>query len=337
MFKKQTKETNWADKNVLITGVQGFLGSWLCKNLVDRKAKVVGLTRDLVSNSNFYIMDLDKKTTLVKGDVADYHTVERIMNEYDIEVVFHIAAQPIVGIANRSPLSTFESNIKGTWTVLEAVRNSKTVQAIVTASSDKAYGTQKELPYKENARLHGLHPYDVTKSCSDLLAQTYHNTYGLPVGITRCGNFYGGGDLNFSRIIPDTIRSLFHNKRPVIRSNGKYIRDYIYVKDVANAYLILAEKLKNQKIRGHAFNFSNETPINVIDLVSKIIKLYGKPNLKPKVLNIVKSEILNQYLSSEKARNMLGWNPIYSLDDGLKETIQWYNHFLRGNFDELKK
>ncbi len=337
ILTKQNGNFHWTDKNVLITGVQGFLGSWLAKSLVDKKAKVIGLTREIVPNSNFYLMNLDKSIILAKGSVSDYPTIERVMNEYEIEVVFHIAAQPIVGIANRSPLSTFESNIKGTWTVLEAARNSKMVKSIVTASSDKAYGSQENLPYKENARLHGLHPYDVTKSCSDLIAQTYHNTYGLSVGITRCGNFYGGGDSNFSRIIPDTIRSLYNNERPIIRSDGKFIRDYIYVKDVVNAYLLLAEKLKDPKIRGHGFNFSNEQPINVIDLVKKITKIYGKTKLKPKILNIVKSEIINQYLSSEKARKLLDWKPTYTLDDGLKETIDWYNNFFKSGLNEIKE
>jgi CDP-glucose 4,6-dehydratase len=234
-----------------------------------------------------------------------------------------------VGIANRNPLSTFESNIKGTWCVLEASRRVPTVRRIVVASSDKAYGTQEKLPYDENAPLKGDHPYDVSKSCTDLLSLMYYNTYKLPVCITRCGNFYGPGDLNFNRIIPGTIRSVLNNKRPIIRSDGSNIRDYFYVKDGAFAYMHLAEKMEKIKLHGKAFNFSNEQKITVLEITNKILKLMKREDLKPKILNQAKNEIKDQYLSAKKAKNLLNWRARYTLDESLKETIDWYRKFFQ--------
>ncbi len=252
----------WKNINVFITGADGFVGSWITKELVHQGANVTILVRDLVPRSPLRSMpeEFSNLTSVVVGSITDYKTIERAFNEYEVEACFHLAAQTIVGTANRSPLSTFESNILGTWNVLEAARTSKLLQRIVIASSDKAYGDQ-ELPYSEDMCLKGIHPYDVSKVCADLLAQSYYTTYGLPVGITRCANIYGGGDLNFSRIVPDTIRSIYHNQDPIIRSDGTPVRDYLYVMDTVNGYLTLGEMLNKKSINGQAFNFGSNQPI----------------------------------------------------------------------------
>jgi CDP-glucose 4,6-dehydratase len=320
----------WKNRNVLVTGCTGLLGSHLTGMLVDRGANVVGLVRDMVPKSNLIRAGIYGEINVVRGCVEDYFTMERALNEYEVDTVFHLAAQTIVGIANSNPLSTFESNIKGTWSVLEACRRVAAVKKIVIASSDKAYGDQEELPYDENSPLKGSHPYDVSKSCSDLLARAYFNTYQSPVCITRCGNFYGPGDLNFNRIVPGTIRYVLHNESPTIRSDGTFIRDYFYVKDAALAYMHLAEKMEDRRIHGEAFNFSNELQIPVLELVQKILKLMGRTDLKPVVLNQASNEIKHQYLAAGKARKMLDWKPKYNLDDALEETIAWYTEFLKG-------
>jgi CDP-glucose 4,6-dehydratase len=319
----------WKNRNVLVTGCTGLLGSHLTGRLGDRGANVVGLVRDMVPKSNLIRAGIYDEINVVRGCVEDFFTVERALNEYEVDTVFHLAAQTIVGIANSNPLSTFEANIKGTWCVLEACRRVPAVRKIVIASSDKAYGDQEQLPYDEDSPLKGEHPYDVSKSCSDLLARSYHVTYKSPVCITRCGNFYGPGDLNFNRIVPGTIRHVFNNEPPTIRSDGTYIRDYFYVKDAALAYMYLAEKMEDSQIHGEAFNFSNELQIPVLELVQKILKLMGRTDLKPVVLNQASNEIKHQYLAAGKAREMLGWKPSYNLDDALKETIAWYTEFFR--------
>jgi CDP-glucose 4,6-dehydratase len=279
--------------------------------------------------------NLIEKVKVVRGDVRDQELLERILGEYEINTVIHLAAQTIVTIANRNPVSTFETNIGGTWSLLEACRRSPKVGQIVLASSDKAYGDQTTLPYNEETPLQGQHPYDVSKSCADLIAHTYAESFGLPIAVTRCGNFYGGGDLNWNRIIPGTIRSILRGQRPIIRSDGLYVRDYFYVEDGAAAYMLLAEKLaENPDLKGEAFNFSNEIQVTVIDLVSKILKL-TQSDLKPEILNETSNEIRHQYLSAKKARELLEWKPLFTLDDGLKRTLEWYkNHFaedLHGN------
>jgi len=263
----------WKDRNVFVTGCSGLLGSWLTKGLVDKGANVVGLIRDNVPKSYLYTSGYYDKITSVRGSLEDYPLLERTLNEYEIETVFHLGAQTIVTIANRNPLSTFESNIKGTWNMMEACRRSPLVKRIVVASSDKAYGDQEKLPYDENTPLEGRHPYDVSKSCADLICRAYYETYKLPVCVTRCGNFYGGGDLNFNRIVPDTIRSVLNGKAPVIRSDGTFIRDYFYVEDGVGAYMMLAEKMDDPKIHGEAFNFSNELQITVSEMVDKVLKV----------------------------------------------------------------
>jgi CDP-glucose 4,6-dehydratase len=326
----QDSQSFWRERPVLVTGSTGLLGSWLTRALVDRGAFVVALIRDwLPENELFRSGDLSR-VCVVRGDVRDQETVERALGEYEIDTVFHLAAQTIVGIANRNPISTFESNIRGTWCVLEACRRSPMVRQIVIASSDKAYGSHERLPYSEDAALQGRHPYDVSKSCADLLAQSYAVTYGLPVCVTRCGNLYGGGDLNWNRIVPGTIRSALRGERPIIRSDGSYIRDYFYVEDGALAYLTLAEQLAvNGKLAGEAFNFSNEIQVTVLELAQIILRLIGRDDLELDVQGEASNEITHQYLNATKARSLLSWQPRYSLEEGLTRTILWYRDFLQ--------
>ena len=276
-----------------------------------------------------------KKMNLVHGKLEDYSLIERVLNEYEVETCFHVGAQTIVTIANRGPLSTFESNIKGTWNVLEACRNYDLVERLVVASSDKAYGAHENLPYKEEFSLLGSHPYDVSKSCADLLALAYFKTYSLPVAITRFGNLFGGGDLNFNRIVPGTMRSVIFDESPIIRSDGRYTRDYVFVSDAVEGYLKLAENLDRREVKGEAFNFSNETPIDVLDLVKTIISLSGK-KLEPKIIGTAKNEIRDQFLSSEKAKEILEWKPSHSLDEGLSKTFKWYSDFFVNNIQGSK-
>lgn len=316
----------WINRNVFVTGCTGFLGSYLVQELLDRGANVTGLMRDWVADSKLIAEGCDKKINIVKGSLEDLQLLERIMGEYEIETVFHIAAQAIVGIANRNPVSTFKTNIEGTWNVLEACRRTPTIKQVIVASSDKAYGDQEKLPYDETMPLQGKHPYDVSKSCTDLLAQAYYQTYKLPVCITRCGNLYGGGDLNFNRIIPQTIQSILYGKAPEIRSDGTFIRDYFYVEDAVFAYLLLAENMEDGKIYGEAFNFSNEIQLTVLALVHQILALMSS-ELKPVILNQGQHEIKHQYLSAAKARKLLNWTPKYSLEEGLQKTIQWYKAY----------
>lgn len=326
----------WQERNVFITGCTGLLGSWLTNALYRGGANVVGLIRDLVPQSNLKKLGCWGGINIVRGDVADYAVLERALNEYEVDTVFHLAAQTIVSIANRAPLSTYESNIKGTWNLLEACRHVSTVKRIVVASSDKAYGTHRELPYAEETALLGRHPYDVSKSCADLLGQAYFHTYGLPVTIARCGNLYGGGDLNWNRIVPGTIKSAYHDQRPVIRSDGTYIRDYFYILDAVEGYLLLAEKSDREGVTGGAFNFSDERQIPVLELVKLILKLMKKSELEPEILSEAEGEIKHQYLSAGKARRVLGWKPLYALEEGLKETIEWYRDFFQERKDRIK-
>lgn len=321
----------WKNKNVFITGADGFLGSWLTQHLVVLGANVVCLIRDVIpkSKSWLYLSGYVDKTTIVYGRIEDFSILKRVLCEYGIDTVFHLAAQAIVGISKKFPTGTFESNIKGTWNILEACRSSKDVKRIAIASSDKAYGESEMLPYVEDMPLRGLYPYDCSKSCADLISQMYHNTYGLPVGISRCGNFFGGGDFNFSRIVPGTILSVLKNEPPIIRSDGSYIRDYIYVKDAVGAYLYLAQKLDDPSIQGEAFNFSNECHYTVIELVNLILKLMNREDLEPIILNEVSHEIKKQYLSAKKAHTLLGWKPKYDIEKGFIETINWYKKYLK--------
>ena len=324
---------DWKEHNVLITGATGLVGSWLTKFMVDGGANTVALVRDTIpksilwsSSDEFdYIRD---NLASVHGDLEDYGLLERAINEYEVDVVYHLGAQTIVGTANRNPLSTFESNIRGTYNLLEACRRSPLIKSVIIASSDKAYGEQKKLPYTEETPLQGTHPYDVSKSCADLIAYSYFKSFRLPVCITRCGNFYGPGDLNFNRIVPGTIRSILNGNSPVIRSDGSYIRDYLYVKDGALAYKSLAERmLADRTVLGEAYNFSTESRVSVLELVNKIIGVMGV-DLKPVILNQANNEITNQYLSAKKAKEQLGWKASYTLESALGETVEWYRALL---------
>lgn len=298
------------------------------KELIDQGANVTGLVRDHVPQSNLYQGEHIKKMNIVRGSLEHLAVIERALGEYEIDTVFHLAAQAIVGVANRNPISTFEANILGTWNILEACRKHPLIKRVIVASSDKAYGDQENLPYDENMPLQGKHPYDVSKSCADLISHTYFHTYGLPVCITRCGNLYGGGDLNFNRIIPQTIQLVLNGEAPEIRSDGTFVRDYFYIEDAVQAYLLLAEKMEENNLAGEAFNFSNEIQLTVLELVEKILKKMNS-NLKPKVLNQGSNEIKHQYLSAEKARKLLNWTPAYTIDEGLEKTIEWYTEFFK--------
>ena len=323
----------WTGKNVLVTGATGLLGGHLVEELAARKAAVVAIVRDDVPDCYLKAEGLDRRIRIVRGSIEDYSLVERTMNEYEAEACFHLGAQTIVGTANRSPLSTFEANIKGTWNVLEAARNSSLMKATLVASTDKVYGESGSLPYTESHPLLASHPYDASKACADMLASAYSKTYGLNVGVTRCGNIFGGGDLNFNRIIPGTIRSLLKKQRPVIRSDGKMVRDYVYVKDIVDANLLLSEALLGGRERGEAFNFSYSKPNTVLEVVDAVQRAMGTA-LKPVVENKAGNEIPEQYLSAAKAQKRLGWKPAFGLESGLKPTIEWYGKYLgRGDSD----
>lgn len=314
----------WHEKNVLVTGPTGLLGPWLIQELLVNNARVTALVQDAVPNSIFFTDGLDRKTTLVCGDLLQLDLLIRILNECNIDTVFHLGAQAIVGYANRSPISTLKSNIEGTWNVLEACRLSPWVKRIIVASSDKAYGAHETLPYDETFALQGRFPYDVSKSCADLIAQSYFHSFKLPVCITRCGNFFGGGDLHFNRIIPGTIKSVIVNQRPIIRSNGLFVRDYIYVKDVVHAYLSLAQQMEEKNLLGQSFNFSTDQPFTVIEIVNRILHLMNAQHVTPIIQNITSNEIPAQHLCSKKAKTILGWSPTYGVTKGLEETIAWY-------------
>jgi CDP-glucose 4,6-dehydratase len=319
---------DWEGKKILITGVTGLVGSWLVKALLKRKSIIVVLVRDIDYQTEFYRSGDYLQTNIVNGSLENFSLIERAINEYEVDTIFHLGAQTIVGAAYREPLQTFESNIRGTYHILEACRRHRGfVKEIVIASSDKAYGIADKLPYTEDMPLKGSHPYDVSKSCTDLLAQTYSYTYNLPIAIARCGNIYGGGDLNWSRIIPGTILSLLNNKRPIIRSNGKYIRDYIYIKDIVDAYINLAESITKRNIYGETFNFSTESRMTVIEIVNKIRSIMNKEDLEPQILNLNLKEIPEQSLSAEKAHEILGWYSKYDQEKGLSETVDWYKNY----------
>jgi CDP-glucose 4,6-dehydratase len=319
----------WEDRRVFVTGATGLVGAWLVRRLLEHGADVVALVRDWVPQSELVRGGLLERVSVVRGDLADPKALEAALGEYEVETVIHLAAQTVVGIANSNPLSTWESNVRGTWNLLEACRHSPKVGQIVMASSDKAYGDQEKLPYTEEAPLQGRNPYDCSKSCAELIGASYAEAFDLPLVITRCGNFYGGGDLNWNRIVPGTIRSALKGEAPVVRSDGSYIRDFFFVQDGAEAYMTLAEALgKNPELTGEAFNFSNENQVTVLQLVEKILAATGTSGLKPVVLNEAKHEIKHQYLSAKKAREVLGWKPRFTLEEGLRLTVAWYRDFL---------
>jgi CDP-glucose 4,6-dehydratase len=318
----------WQDRPTLVTGATGLLGGWTVRHLLGLGAQVVCVVRDWIPQSELFAGGLAERCAVVRGDVRDQALMERVLGEYEVSTVLHLAAQTIVDIARRNPVSTFEANVAGTWSVLEACRRSPTVGQIVVASSDKAYGQQPTLPYVEDMPLLARHPYDASKACADVIAVSYASTYGLPVAVTRCGNFYGGGDLNWNRIVPGTIRSVLRGQPPVIRSDGTFVRDYLYVEDGAAANVLLAEALAgNEACRGQAFNFSTETPVTVLELVHLVLRLMGS-DLGTVVLDDARHEIPAQYLSAAKARQLLSWRPLFALGEGLERTIAWYEKAL---------
>ena len=323
-----TAPSFWRDRPVLVTGATGLLGRWLTRELVARGADVVALVRDRVARSPLEDDALRGRVTEVYGAVEALELVTRTVNEYEIDAVFHLAAQTIVGTALRDPISTFTSNIQGTWCVLEASRRAKTVRRIVVASSDKAYGAQPALPYREDAPLLGRHPYDVSKACTDLLAQSYGAVYELPVVVTRCGNLFGGGDLNWNRIVPGTVRAAIRGIPPVIRSDGTLVRDYFFVRDAVDAYLRLAEEAHRDDRRGRAYNFSEERPLTVLEMCRLVLGAAGRGDLRPDVQGTATHEIPDQRLDSTRARTELGWKPAYGLETGLAETVEWYRAYL---------
>ena len=321
----------WRDHSVFVTGCTGLVGSWLTSALVEKGARVVGLVRDQVPRGTFVQRGLAQQIVCVRGDLSDITVLERILGEYEIELVFHLAAQAIVPIARRNPLSTFETNIRGAYLLLEACRRSETVKRVVMASSDKAYGESDHLPYVEEDRIAGCYPYDVAKSCADLLARAYFRTYGMKIAVTRCANIFGGGDLQWTRLIPRTIRAALCDEAPTIRSDGTYQRDYLYVANIVDAYLTLAEQLDRKEVAVDAFNFGSERPMTVLEMVRLILTKMGKSEFMPTILDTAAGEIRNQFLATAKARRILGWEPKVSLEDGLTDTIAWYTEYLCGD------
>ncbi len=321
--------TFWKNRNVFVTGASGLLGSWMSEELVRRGANVTVLLRDWVPASRLNQTGLLDRVNAVRGELEDAPLLLRALNEHEIETVLHLGAQTIVGTASRSAVSTFEANILGTWNLLEACRAlPRQVRRVIVASSDKAYGEHPTLPYTEDAPLQGRFPYDVSKSCADLITFSYYHTYHVPVAVTRCGNLFGGGDLNFNRLIPGTIRSALQNEHPLVRSDGSFVRDYFYVRDAVNAYLLLAERMDDPAFHGQAFNFGTETPLSVLEVVRAVLDRMKKPDLAPIILNEASHEITRQYLDCAKARRMMDWHPSFTFEQGLDEAIAWYRDWL---------
>lgn len=320
--------SDWAGHRVFLTGATGLLGSHLAAALLERGALVTCLVRDWVPESEAVARGTLSRCRVVRGELEDYQLVLRALNEHEIDSVFHLGAQAIVGTATISPLSTFEANIKGTWTVLEAARQLPRIERVIVASSDKAYGPSANLPYAEDAPLAGRYPYDVSKSCADLIALSYYHTYGLPVAVTRCGNLFGGGDLNFNRLVPGAMRSALQGRAPTIRSDGTLVRDYFFVQDAVDAYLTLGIRVPEAGFVGEAFNFGLEHPLTVLEMVGRVLAAAGRPELPVQVLDQARAEIPRQYLSCEKARRLLGWSPRWELEDALRVTAAWYASYL---------
>lgn len=319
------KKKFWKGRNVFITGSTGLLGYWVTKYLVEAGANVIALVHKGVPE---IFKSTFSKVNIVRGDINDYKKILTVLKKNRIETVFHLAAQTVSPIANKNPIPTFETNIQGTWVLLEACRNTKSIGRIVVASSDKAYGEDEQLPFTEKSRLNGIRPYTVSKSCADLITTAYYKTYGMPICITRCGNFFGGGDLLMERLLPSVIKAALFEKELIIRSDGKFVRDFFYVEDGALATIMLAESMEKKEIWGEDFNFSYEKPITVIDFVNIFFREIGS-SMKPKVLNQPLNEIREQYLSCEKARKLLSWEPVFSFEEGIGRTIAWYRDFFK--------
>ena len=289
-----------------------------------RSADVIAIVRDSVPRTFVEIEGLLPSITVCRGDINDPSLVRRVLAEYEIRTVFHLAAQTIVPIANQSPLSTFETNIGGTWILLEEARLNESIGEVVVASSDKAYGPSAQLPYREDHRLQGRTPYDVSKSCADLIAQAYAATWSANVCVVRCGNLFGGGDRNFSRLVPGVIRDITAGRRPVLRSDGTPVRDYIYAEDAARAYVLLAGAMRtDSSLRGTPFNFSLETPVSALEVVTKILEIMGS-DLEPDIQARAGHELQEQYLDASSAHSRLGWQPEISLSEGIRRTVAWY-------------
>ena len=325
--------TDYADTSVLVTGGQGFIGCWLAERLLALGARVIVPRRDLHPRVRFRTEGVEERCEVVAADIRDYDSVRRLLTTYQVSSVFHLAAQPLVGVANRAPLSTFESNVRGTYTVLEACRAAATVrepiERIVVASTDHAYGAQDELPYQEDFALCPSYPYDVSKGCTDMIARCYAHTYEMPIAVTRLANVYGGGDLNWSRIVPDCARALVLDGRPTIRSDGTPERDYLYVEDAVEVYLAVADSVADAELRGRAWNAGHGRPVSVMELVRRLIAVSGK-DLEPEVWGASRprGEIDRQYLDSTAIRETLGWAPRWDLDRGLEEAYRWYEREL---------
>lgn len=327
----------WSGRTVLVTGAKGFAAAHIVKRLSEAGARIVGLERDFSRTTYFDTEGLGQVATVVQGDLSNYELMARLLSRYGVQTVIHLAAQALVGAANQDPLPTFDSNIRGTYVLLEAARQAWDegrgfLEGVVVASSDKAYGQHAELPYTEQTPLEGLHPYDASKACTDILARAYAHTYGLPVAVTRCANLYGPGDLNFSRLIPDTIRRLLEGRRPQIRSDGSPQRDYLFIDDAVAGYLTLAQQLDNPRVTGEAFNFGTGQPVSVLEVVEEIIQIAGVQGREAEVLGQSWGELQHQYLDATKAREILGWQPQISRREGLQITIDWYRDYLS---DEL--
>lgn len=322
-------ESFWKNRHAFVTGASGFVGAHVTRLLVEQGANVVCLQRDAVRESALDLFDLRRRVTVVNGQLEDQSLLERILNEYETEAVFHLAAQAIVGVANRSPISTFETNIRGTYLLLEACRRTPTIRRVVVASSDKAYGSHADLPYTEEHDLRGLFPYDASKACTDIIARSFAHSYDLPVAVSRFANIYGPGDLNLSRIVPGTFLSLLQGESPLIRSDGTPVREFVYVDDVAKGYLLLAERIA--EVRGEAFNFGADAPICILDFVNLMIQVAGfEGRIEPTILlrDKIPGEIDAQYLSAAKATTRLGWHEEVTLAEGLRRTWEWYRHYL---------
>ena len=319
----------WQDRPVAVTGATGFLGSHLTRHLTELGAAVVALVRDDVPPTP--IVKEWGCHSVVRGDVRDQELVERLLGEYEVVSVFHLAAQTQVDVANRNPVSTFDSNVRGTWSLLEACRRSPGVEQVVVAGSDKSYGNQPALPYTEDMPLLAVHPYDVSKAGAEMIAFSYHEAYGVPASVTRCGNFFGPGDTNWARLVPGSIRAFLRGLSPVIRSDGTPVRDYLHVEDGVLAYLKLAEAMSGDRDAiGKAFNFSVEQPLSVLEMVRLIAEACGRPDIEPNVLGRAKHEIPRQWLSAARAKEMLKWAPRYSVAEALASTVDWYQDYLAG-------
>lgn len=318
----------WSSRSVLVTGATGLVGSWLCRRLSAIGAGVVALVRDHDPQSELIRSGTISRISVVNGRLEDPRDVKRAVVEHAVDSIFHLGAQAIVSAAVRSPRATFEANVAGTWNVLEAARlHSAIVERVVVASSDKAYGTSTSLPYHEEMPVRAGSPYDTSKACTDLVTQSYATTYSTPAAIARCGNIYGGGDLNWSRIVPGTLRSLALGEQPVLRSDGTFLRDYLYVDDVVDAYLRLGEALPGEGVAGEAFNFSDGSPLTVWEIYQATCRAAGAGEVEPKVLGRAEHEIHDQYLTSAKARHTLGWSCDHDLEAGLEKTAAWYHEF----------